>query len=145
MQSESEIEAEDIEEAGSFNIDFRGKNVLLVDDNGMNREIATYILEDKGLTVETAIHGRDAVQKIYDKGPEHYDFVLMDIQMPVMNGYEATEIIRKLFPDSDLTIIALSANAFEEDKKKSIDAGMNAHVSKPINIDELMRTLAKFI
>jgi len=122
-----------------------GKRVLLVEDNEMNREIAAEILEDAGLVIETAEDGELAVEAISQKGIGYYDFVLMDIQMPVMNGYEATKAIRAKYPDSHLPIIALSANAFEEDKAASVAAGMDDHVAKPINIGELFKVLTKFV
>lgn len=79
------------------------------------------------------------------QGPDYYDFILMDIQMPVMDGYEATRAIKELYPDAKLPIIALSANAFEEDRKKSADAGMNGHIAKPIDIRELFIERSKFM
>lgn len=124
-------------------IDFRNKKVLLAEDNELNREIAADILIDKGMVVDEAEDGSVAVQKIKEKGPDYYDFVLMDIQMPVMNGYEAAKAIREMYPDAKLPIIALSANAFAEDKEASLNAGMNAHVAKPIKLDELFATLAE--
>lgn len=121
---------------------FENKKVLLVEDNEMNREIATEILEEAGLLVDTAEDGEFAVKAVVEKGIDFYDFILMDIQMPVMDGYEATKIIRAL-PDGDkITIVALSANAFEEDIKKSIDMGMNAHVAKPIDVAKLFSALS---
>ena len=121
--------------------DFAGKKTLLVEDNEMNREIATELLEEVGLTVDTAENGELAVKAVREKGTDYYDFVLMDIQMPVMDGYEATKAIRAL-PDGDqVTIIALSANAFEEDVQKSLSMGMNAHVAKPIDVDVLFETM----
>ncbi len=125
-------------------VDFTGRRVLLVEDNELNVEIAKYILEEEGLTVETAGNGAEAVLLLEEKGAEYYDYILMDIQMPVMNGYEAAREIRKLHPHADIPIIALSANAFAEDKKASLDAGMNDHVAKPINILELKKVLAKY-
>jgi Signal transduction histidine kinase len=126
-------------------ISFNGKKVLLVEDNEMNREIAEEILDEAGLIVETAEDGEQAVKAVLNNGMYYYDFILMDIQMPVMNGYEATRAIRSLPNGNSITIIALSANAFEEDRQKSLDEGMNAHIAKPINIKELFGTLAKFI
>ena len=121
--------------------DFAGKKTLLVEDNEMNREIATELLEEVGLTVDTAENGELAVKAVREKGTDYYDFVLMDIQMPVMDGYEATKAIRAL-PDGDqVTVIALSANAFEEDVQKSLSMGMNAHVAKPIDVDVLFETM----
>ncbi len=117
------------------------KKVLLVEDNEMNREIATEILEEVGLIVDTAEDGEFAVKAVEEKGTDYYDFILMDIQMPLMNGYEATKAIREL-PDGDkATIIALSANAFEEDVQKSLSMGMNAHVAKPIDVNTLFETM----
>ena len=118
-----------------------GRKTLLVEDNEMNREIAAEILEEAGLTVDTAADGTFAVQAVKEKGIDYYDFVLMDIQMPVMDGYEATKAIRALPGGSRVTIIAVSANAFEEDVQKSLSAGMNAHVAKPIDVDTLFETM----
>jgi CheY-like chemotaxis protein len=118
-----------------------------VEDNELNREIATEILKEEGLTVEEAVNGSDAVDKLLERGSGYYDLVLMDIQMPVMDGYTAAQKIRT-FPDkklADIPIIAVSANAFEEDKKKSFDAGMNAHISKPIDAKILMDTLTSLL
>ena len=126
-------------------ISFDGQKVLLVEDNEMNREIATEILEEVGLVIETAEDGAIAVRKVMEKGTSYYDFILMDIQMPVMDGYEATAEIRKM-PDADrIPIIALSANAFKEDMDRSIAAGMNAHVAKPIDVKALFETIKRLI
>ena len=120
---------------------FENKKVLLVEDNEMNREIGIEILEEAGIIVDTAEDGELAVRAVEEKGTDYYDFILMDIQMPVMDGYEATRAIRTL-PDGDkLTIIALSANAFEEDIKKSLEIGMNAHVAKPVDVNILFETM----
>ncbi len=124
---------------------FAGKRVLLVDDNEMNREIAVDILSDAGFNIEAADDGLAAVELLGDKGPDYYDFILMDIQMPIMNGYEASKRIHEMYPDSDICIVALSANAFAEDRQASIDAGMCDHVAKPINIEKLFRVLGKYI
>ena len=123
--------------------DFTGKRTLLVEDNEMNREIGIEILEEAGLVVETAENGQLAVKAVEEKGIDYYDFVLMDIQMPVMDGYEATQAIRALPDGGKATIIALSANAFEEDIQKSLSMGMNAHVAKPIDVDTLFETMMK--
>lgn len=133
---------------GSLPIDISGKEfslenkkVLLVEDNEMNREIASEILKEVGLIVETAEDGEFAVKAVEDNGTDFYDYILMDIQMPVMDGYEATKIIRAM-PDGDkVTIIALSANAFGEDIQKSLSIGMNAHVAKPIDVNKLLETM----
>ena len=124
--------------------DFKGKKVLLVEDNEMNREIAGEILGEEGIIIEEAEDGNIAVDILKEKGPDYYDFILMDIQMPIMNGYEATKMIRSMYPDSNIKIIALSANAFAEDKAASIAAGMNDHVAKPINVEELNKVMAKY-
>ena len=132
-------------EPGDISFSFDNKKVLLVEDNEMNREIATEILEEAGLLVDTAEDGEFAVKEVAEKGADYYDFVLMDIQMPVMDGYTATKEIRKL-PDGDkATIIALSANAFEEDVQKSLEAGMNAHVAKPIDVKALFETMQSLV
>lgn len=124
-------------------VTFKGKRVLLVDDNELNREIAADILGDEGIVVEDADDGTKAVALLKEKGPDYYDFILMDIQMPLMNGYDATKAIRKMYPDAKLPIIALSANAFAEDKLASKEAGMNDHIAKPINLNELFDVLTK--
>ena len=119
--------------------------ILVVEDNELNREIVKAVLEETGFEVEEAENGAVAVDKIKTAGALYYDVVLMDIQMPVMDGYMATKKIRSL-EDSDLAnipIIALSANAFEEDRKASADAGMNGHLAKPVNVSELLKMLCK--
>ena len=120
---------------------FNGQSVLLVDDNEMNREIASEILEEAGLVIDTAEDGAIAVRKVSEKGASFYDFILMDIQMPVMDGYEATAEIRKIPGADKIPIIALSANAFKEDTERSLAAGMNAHVAKPIDVKNLLETM----
>lgn len=122
-----------------------GKKALLVEDNEINREIATVMLEEAGIIADTAENGSLAVDALKDKGMDYYDFVLMDIQMPVMDGYEATRQIRQLPDGGKVKIIALSANAFAEDKKKSKEAGMNDHIAKPIDVEELLNTLKKHL
>ena len=127
------------------NSPFEGKKVLMVDDSKINLRVGELLLQEQGMTVETAPNGEVAVDMIRQKGVAAYDFVLMDVQMPVMDGYTATGIIRKL-PDGDkLTIIAFSANAFEEDREKSLKAGMNGHISKPLRIEELLKELKRFV
>lgn len=113
--------------------------ILLVEDNEINREIAEELLSARGYLIETAENGSVGVEMLTKAAPGYYSLVLMDIQMPVMDGYEATKIIRKLKDPklSGIPIIALSANAFAEDFQKSLDVGMNAHVAKPIDIKNL--------
>lgn len=120
-----------------------GKRVLLVDDNALNREIACEILEEMGLTVDEASNGKEAVETVKKSEPGYYDIVLMDIQMPIMNGYEATKEIRALDDAAyaNIPIVAMTANAFEEDKQNAREAGMNAHLAKPIDVPELARTI----
>ena len=126
--------------------DFRGRKILLTEDNEMNREIATEILEEDGFIIDTAEDGDIAVGKIRAAQPGDYDIILMDIQMPRMNGYEATRAIRALGTEvSRIPIIAMTANAFEEDRKAALAAGMDEHIAKPIDIVKLKATLAKFL
>ena len=127
--------------------DFKGKRVLLVEDNMMNREISTEYLQDFGFLVENAENGEEACKILKNSEPGYFDLVLMDIQMPIMDGYEATREIRK-FENKDIAnipIIAMTANAFEEDKKEAKDAGMNGHLSKPIEIPELIKKLKEIL
>ena len=123
---------------------FRGKRILLVEDNDLNAEIAQTILAGTGMTVDRACDGIQCVDVLKGSEPGYYDMVLMDIQMPNMDGYEATRIIRQ-FEDkrlSGIPIIAMTANAFAEDRKQAFDAGMNGHIAKPINAEDLKMTLA---
>ena len=123
---------------------FAGKKVLLVEDNELNREIATDILSKVGFVIDEAEDGSVAVDTVREKGASYYDFILMDIQMPIMDGYEATQQIRQMHGQGEyVPIIALSANAFDEDIERSFKAGMNAHIAKPINTKELFATLTK--
>ncbi|MBO6109031.1 MAG: amino acid permease [Eubacterium sp.] len=123
--------------------DFSGKRCLLVDDNMINREIAKAVLQRFGFSVEEAADGDEAVESVSALEPGFYDIVLMDIQMPRMNGHEATRAIRALHDPvlNSIPIVAMTANAFDEDVKKATDAGMNAHVAKPIDIPNLMGTI----
>ena len=120
----------------------RDMKVLLVEDNELNREIARELLGMAGAQVEQAVNGREAVDMVREN-PERYHAVLMDIRMPVMNGCEAARRIRTLGrEDTDrLPIIAMTANAFSEDVKKSLDSGMNAHIAKPIDMEKIINTL----
>ncbi len=121
--------------------------ILLVEDNELNQEIATVILREAGFQVETAENGRQAVEMVSQSEPGWYQLVLMDVQMPVMNGYEATMKIRRLEDQklANIPILAMTANAFEEDKQEALRSGMNGHISKPINIDKLLETLSNIL
>ena len=127
--------------------DFRGKHILLAEDNELNREIAVEILSKYGFVVDTAENGVEAVKKIEESKPGDYDLVLMDVQMPLMDGGEAARQIRAL-PDPALAkipILAMTANAFEEDRKSALECGMNGFLSKPINIEELIAALSSLL
>lgn len=134
---------ESAEESTSLsNVSLEGKRILVVEDNELNSEITMEILSESGMTVDAVENGAVAVKRLKRKGVDTYDLILMDIQMPVMDGYEATRIIRnKIRGGSEIPIIALSANAFERDKINSLRAGMNAHLSKPINADVLCEVI----
>ena len=124
--------------------DLKGKKLLLVEDNELNREIALEILKEAGFVVDTAEDGAVAVQKIKQAAPGQYDLILMDIQMPNLDGYEATRQIRAL-PDArkaSIPIFAMTANAFEEDRQNALAAGMNGHIAKPLDVPHLLRVLA---
>ncbi len=122
----------------------KGKKVLLVDDSRLNLKVGMLLLGEQGMTVDTASNGQLALDAIREKGPAYYDIVVMDVQMPVMDGYQATAAIRALPGGDKLKIIAFSANAFEEDKEKSLRAGMDGHITKPLKIKELLQTLQRF-
>ena len=123
--------------------DFKDKHILLVEDNELNREIATEILTEYGFIVDTAENGAEALEKVSTSKPGTYDLVLMDVQMPIMNGYEATKRIRKLKDPAiaNISILAMTANAFDEDRKKALESGMDGFLSKPIVIEELVQAL----
>ena len=126
-------------------VSFEGFKILVVEDNELNLEISKDILESAGVVVESAEDGSIAVERLKEKGPDYYDCILMDIQMPVMDGFEATRTIRQIFPDKRIPIIALSANAFDEDRRKSFEAGMDGHLAKPIVIAQLEDALKKYL
>ncbi len=134
-------------DAGQESFSFDGKKILLVEDNELNQEIAVEILQEAGFVMEVADDGAVAVEKMKAARPGMYDLILMDIQMPVMNGYEAARQIRALEdPEiAGIPIIAMTANAFDEDKQQALDAGMNGHVAKPIDIPILMKTLTEVL
>ena len=123
----------------------RGKRILLVEDNVLNREIAQEILQENGLLVDTAEDGVAAVRKMEQAAPGQYDLILMDIQMPRMDGYEATRKIRAMADaqKANIPIFAMTANAFEEDRQNALKAGMNGHIAKPLDIQHLLQVLAE--
>ena len=126
-------------------MDYHGKRVLLVEDNDLNREIATAILTEEGILVDGASDGIEAVRVMQEAPDDRYDLIFMDIQMPKMDGYVATRIIRALKSKKKacIPIVAMTANAFDEDKKKAFAAGMNGHIAKPISIDAINQVLSQ--
>ena len=135
------------EEQDEVIVDLNGLRILLVEDNELNQEIAQDILEEEGATVEVADNGQVAVDKFIGNPPDTYDLILMDVMMPVMDGLEATRQIRASAREDGRTIpiLAMTANAFEEDKRKVLEAGMNAHLSKPIQLDQLFREISNHV
>lgn len=127
-------------------VNFAGKRVLLVEDMAVNREVIGLILKNMGFEVEFAANGEEGVYKLSGAHPGYYDIVLMDIQMPVMDGYEATRRIRRLgnVEQAHVPIVAMTANAFSADIEKAMEAGMNVYVAKPIDVAVLEKTLAGF-
>ena len=127
----------------AYSCSLAGMNVLLAEDNELNAEIAQALLESEGIVVTRAADGNKAVDLYVSRPAGSFDAILMDMQMPVMNGLEATTAIRKLDSETakHIPIIALTANAYHEDIQKCLAAGMNAHLSKPINIDRAVRTI----
>ena len=124
----------------------RGKHVLLAEDNNLNAEIAVAVLEKTGLVIDRVEDGIQCVSRIEQLPSETYDLILMDIQMPNMDGYKATRCIRRLDDKkkAEIPIIAMTANAFAEDRKKAFDAGMNGHIAKPVEIDKLISEISKY-
>ena len=147
MKWDTEAEAAAEKDGAGLHVNLDGMKLLLVEDNEMNREIAEEILSENGIIVETAEDGDIAVNMVRNALPGQYDLILMDVQMPRMSGYEATRAIRALEdPEkSSIPIIAMTANAFEEDRQNALAAGMNEHLAKPIDIAKLVNTLVKFM
>ena len=136
------VEKQDLSAAKA---DLNGIRILMAEDNDLNAEIAIVQMEECGMTVTRAANGQEAVRLFSENPPDTFDIILMDIMMPVMNGYEATRTIRSMAqrPDSAaIPIVAMTANAFAEDVQASLDAGMNAHIAKPIVMDEVIKTIA---
>ncbi len=127
-------------------ITFDNLKILLAEDNELNWEIANELLSELGLDIDHAENGKICVEMFKNSAAGYYKAILMDIRMPVMSGYEAAEAIRASDrPDKDIPIIAMTADAFSEDVKKCLDAGMNAHTSKPIDVNTVARLLDKYI
>ena len=147
VELESLEESESAEDAQEEEIHLDGCRALLVEDNEINAEIATMVMEQYGITVDHAENGQIAVTMMENSEDETYQAVLMDIQMPVMNGYEATRAIRAIDRDycRRVPIIAMSANAYDEDVKACLEAGMNAHIAKPFDPETLMKLIQKYI
>ena len=126
-------------------VDLTGKRVLLVEDNALNREVAQYMLEEEGMVVETVENGQTALEKIAQSQPGHYDLVIMDVMMPVMDGLAATRSIRALDrPDAKtVPIIGMSANAFQDDVEQGLAAGMTDYLAKPLDLQKTRQALAK--
>ena len=124
---------------------FNGKHILLAEDNDLNAEIAMAILEQSGLVLDRVEDGLACINRLSEVDADLYDLILMDIQMPIMDGYEATRKIRKLKnPETaNIPIIAMTANAFEEDAKRCLAAGMNAHLAKPFQIEDVEKTIVE--
>ena len=125
----------------------RCRRVLLVEDHPINREIATELLKMAGAKVECAVNGQDGVDKFRASLPGYYDLILMDIQMPILNGYEAAKAIRLSKHPSAATIpiVAMTADAFTEDVSRALAAGMNEHIAKPIDVKVMLKVLARFL
>ena len=136
------IEEQEVKEVDDKEIDLTGKHILLVEDNDLNAEIAQTLLEDKGIKVTWAKDGLEAVMMVKENAMDCFDCILMDIQMPNMDGYQATQKIREF---SDIPIVAMTANAFEEDKQKALSVGMNGYIAKPIDMSVLVPTLRKYL
>ena len=142
-----EEERSEIRQKNLMNSEYslKGKHVLLAEDNGLNAEFAKIILEDCGLHVDLARDGLECVGKVVQKPVGSYDFILMDIQMPNMNGYLATQKIKTIPEKNTIPIIAMSANAFDEDKKQALNAGMDGYISKPIDMDKLQSQIIEIL
>lgn len=146
MTFEIDKKAEELSE-NTNNTGISGKRILLVEDNDLNLEVAQFILSDAGAYVIPAKDGKEAVEIVKNSAEGEFDLILMDLIMPVMNGYAATKIIRSMErkDTSIIPIIAMSANTFDQDIKRSLDSGMNEHISKPLNVEKLLTVLNKWI
>ena len=136
-----------IKDSNECDIDFMGKRILLAEDNELNAEIAMELLKEEGFLIDWVKDGQECFDKLEEADEGYYDLILMDIQMPVMDGYDATARIRRMKDEekASIPIIAMTANAFAEDRQKAISTGMNDHVAKPIDMKVLLPVMAKYI
>ena len=146
LASEKQILEEKQKEKEKISDSILGKRVLLAEDNELNAEIAMTVLKENGLKAERAANGKQCMEMLKKMPEDYYDMILMDIQMPEMDGYEATKRIRNLDDArADIPIVAMTANAFEEDRQKALESGMNAHVSKPVDMNMLFKVMAQIL
>ena len=146
IASEKQILEEKQKEKEKISDSILGKRVLLAEDNELNAEIAMTVLKENGLKAERAANGKQCMEMLKKMPEDYYDMILMDIQMPEMDGYEATKLIRNLDDArADIPIVAMTANAFEEDRQKALESGMNAHVSKPVDMNMLFKVMTQIL
>lgn len=146
LASEKQILEEKQKEKEKISDSILGKRVLLAEDNELNAEIAMTVLKENGLKAERAANGKQCMEMLKKMPEDYYDMILMDIQMPEMDGYEATKLIRNLDDArADIPIVAMTANAFEEDRQKALESGMNAHVSKPVDMNMLFKVMTQIL
>lgn len=146
LASEKQILEEKQKEKEKISDSILGKRVLLAEDNELNAEIAMTVLKENGLKAERAANGKQCMEMLKKMPEDYYDMILMDIQMPEMDGYEATRRIRNLDDArADIPIVAMTANAFEEDRQKALESGMNAHVSKPVDMNMLFKVMVQIL
>ena len=146
LASEKQILEEKQKEKEKISDSILGKRVLLAEDNELNAEIAMTVLKENGLKAERAANGKQCMEMLKKMPEDYYDMILMDIQMPEMDGYEATKLIRNLDDArADIPIVAMTANAFEEDRQKALESGMNAHVSKPVDMNMLFKVMVQIL
>ena len=147
IKSAMNIHDTETEERSIAQEEFMGRRILLAEDNKMNQEIAITILEEAGFFVDLAENGEMAVTKVTNHPPKHYDIILMDIQMPIMDGYEATRRIRAMEEEGkkDVPIIAMTADAFFEDRQAALACGMNEHLAKPVDVERLFAILKSLL
>lgn len=146
LASEKQILEEKQKEKEKISDNILGKRVLLAEDNELNAEIAMTVLKENGLKAERAANGKQCIEMLKKMPEDYYDMILMDIQMPEMDGYEATKLIRNLDDArADIPIVAMTANAFEEDRQKALESGMNAHVSKPVDMNMLFKVMTQIL